>query len=292
MDLPLDQVQTLRFVNWLISVRKAKHGTICSYLAGLRQLHIVKGMEGATLRSNLVNLVLAGKRNKEVLEKKKGTGNQDRLPVTMTVMKLIKATIRDSDMTNTKKLTTWAICCLAFNGAFRIHELLSRREEEFDPSHTLLRQDIKIVWDREANKEVILVLVKWPKEDKKGTGVEVEVYETGSEVCPVKALRKCWKCTKESREDQPAFRQENGKAWTGRRFNEELKKLLGPHMDDRYGKVTAHSFRSGVTSMLGRAGYSDAELQAVGRWSSRAFEHYVKLPRSKRREMAREIAKM
>ncbi len=280
-------------MNWLITARKAKHGTICSYLAGLRQLHIVKGMETKDIRSDLVNLILAGKRNQEVLEKKRGGSQQERLPVTMTVMRLIKAAIRDSDMPNPRKLAMWAICCLAFNGAFRIHELLCRQEREFDQAHTLLKKDIKIVWDKEAKKEVIVVLVKWPKEDKKGAGVEVEVYETGSEVCPVKALKKCWACQKEGGgENQPAFRQENGMAWTGRRFNEELKKLLQPHLDYKRGKITAHSFRSGITSMLGMAGYSDSELKAVGRWSSRAFEHYVKLPRSRRREMAKEIAKM
>jgi hypothetical protein len=42
--------------------------------------------------------------------------------------------------------------------------------------------------------------------------------------------------------------------------------------------------------MLGAAGFSDEEIMAVGRWSSRAFECYVKLARTKRRAIARTIA--
>jgi hypothetical protein len=41
--------------------------------------------------------------------------------------------------------------------------------------------------------------------------------------------------------------------------------------------------------MLGKLGYSDADIKAVGRWSSRAFEEYLRLPRTKRMQIAKEI---
>ena len=40
-------------------------------------------------------------------------------------------------------------------------------------------------------------------------------------------------------------------------------------------------------SMLGALGFSDEEVKAVGRWSSRAFEEYMLLPRTKRMQMAK-----
>ena len=40
---------------------------------------------------------------------------------------------------------------------------------------------------------------------------------------------------------------------------------------------------------MGKMGYTDAEIKAVGRWSSNAFETYMKLPRTKRSKMARDI---
>ncbi len=39
--------------------------------------------------------------------------------------------------------------------------------------------------------------------------------------------------------------------------------------------------------MLGALGFSDEEVKAVGRWSSRAFEEYMLLPRTKRMQMAK-----
>ncbi len=292
MELPLGQAQVLRFVNWLMKERQAKHGTICSYLAGLRQLHVVKGLEGTVIRSELVNLVLAGRKNQEVLEKKKGDQKKGRLPVTMAVMKLIKAALREKKMEVNKKLAIWAICCLAFNGSLRIHELLCREERRFDPQFSLLNRDIKIVRDQAEGKEVILLWLKWPKEDKAGQGVEVEIFESGNEVCPVKALRKWWLCAGCRQPEQPAFVQANGQAWTGKLFNKELQELVGPHIGREEGSITSHSFRSGVPSMLGRTGHSDEQLKSIGRWSSRAFEHYVKLPRTKRREMAAEVSRL
>ncbi len=292
MELPLGQAQILLFINWLIKERQAKHGTICSYLAGIKQLHVIMGLEGTVIRSELVNLVLAGKKNQETIEKKKGEQSKGRLPVTLAVMKLIKATLRDSKMDTERKVAIWAISCLAFNGSFRIHELLCKEEGKFDPQFTLLNKDIKLVWDEAEKKEVIVLWLKWPKEDKKGQGVEVEVFESGNEVCPVKALKKWWLCAGSRQLDQPVFRQKNGQAWTGRLFNKELQELVGPHIDKSEGSITSHSFRSGVPSMLGRTGHTDEQLKTVGRWSSRAFEQYVKLPRTKRREMAKEISRL
>ena len=221
MELPLSQREVLVFIHWLVDVRKAKHGTISSYLAGLRQMHVVRGME-SKIRSDLVNLVLAGKKNQEVLERKRGKEESRRLPVTITVMRLIKATLRESSMEKKEKLTMWAICCLAFRGAFWIHEIMSKEENRFYPEFTLLRKDLKVLEDKKEGIEMILDNAKWLKEDKRGTGVEVEVYATGSAICPVKALKKCWAAGREDDPKQPAFKHTDGRAWTGRQLNTEL----------------------------------------------------------------------
>lgn len=289
MELPLKQGDVLVFIDWLIRIRKVKHGTISSYLAGLRQLHIAVGLEAPNLRTSLVNTILRGKRHMDVMEKKRGK-KADRLPVTLNVMNLIKATLKISEIDKRKKLMTWAVCCLAFQGSFRIHEILSKEERRYDPIFTLLVEDLTIV--EEASGKVIHVNVKWPKEEKEGKDFIVEVLETKSETCPVKALLKWWASKPIRKKGLPAFRSDNGRAWTGREFNSTLKALLSEHLDYKAGKITAHSFRSGVPTMLGKAGFRDEDIRAVGRWSSRAFGCYTKLPRTKRREMAEEVSKI
>ncbi len=290
MNLPLDQRKTLQYIDWLTN-RGVKHGTICSYLAGIRQLHLTKGYTNTIIRTELVNLVLAGKKNKDMLESRE-SNVKGRLPVTVNVMKLIKAELRNAEMITEEKLLVWAVSCIAFNWAFSIHELLCREEGKFDNKTTLLERDIKLIVDKESEKQLLLIWLKWPKEDKLGKGVEVEVFETGSEICPVKAIKKWWSCTKSREKNQPAFRTPDGLGLTGRKLNRILSDLLGKHFDYKTGTIMSHSFRSGVTSTLGQAGFSDEDLKQVGRWSSRAFESYLKLPRTKRREMASAIGNL
>jgi hypothetical protein len=58
-------------------------------------------------------------------------------------------------------------------------------------------------------------------------------------------------------------------------MNRLIDQLLNPFVDKSMGKFNAHSFRIGLASMLANAGLPDDELQAIGRWSSRAFEVYL-----------------
>jgi len=101
-------------------------------------------------------------------------------------------------------------------------------------------------------KSMIIVNVKWPKEEKKGKDVEVELYETGTDICPVRALRKFWKLKKRRNAEHPAFRMEDGMAFTGQMQNTTLKNLLKDHLDYREGKISSHSFRIGITSTMGQ----------------------------------------
>jgi hypothetical protein len=90
----------------------------------------------------------------------------------------------------------------------------------------------------------------------------------------------------------PAFRWSSGNPLTGKDFNKCLKDLLEKHFDYKKSNMSSHSFRRGMATLLGHIGYTDSEIQAVGRWSSRAFEDYIKLPRTKRLQMAREIGRL
>jgi hypothetical protein len=63
MELPLQEEDILEFIGWLASERKVKAGTMNSYLAGIRQLHILKGMEPPVIHTSLVKFLLQGRKN-------------------------------------------------------------------------------------------------------------------------------------------------------------------------------------------------------------------------------------
>ncbi len=293
LELPWGQSQTLFFLDWLLTDRGVSSATACSYLAGIKKLHEVRGLDEPVLRKNLVNQILKGKRNMEAT-KKRSSSDMGRLPVTLTVMKMIKEQLRQSASSRGKKLLVWAVATLAFHGSFRIHEILCKNETFYDPDFCLLGRDIKTgvhKWEDGTVGQVLNVTVKCPKENKVGGTVIVDVYETGGPTCPLKAFQK-WEKDTTRESDKVLFRDEQGTPFTGRKFNDTVKSLLEPHIDYRKGKVTAHSFRSGIPTLLGSMGHSEEEIKKIGRWSSRAFEYYLKLPRTSRAQIAGKLGKI
>jgi hypothetical protein len=136
----------------------------------------------------------------------------------------------------------------------------------------------------------VQVRVKVPKEDRKGEQVIVDVFETGSDICPVRAVKKWRAVTDGAQENQPAFVFESGWPVTGASFNAVLKERLATVLEGV--KITTHSFCIGAASRLGELGVSDKEVKAVGRWGSRAFETYLRLPRTKRMVVAKKMGKI
>jgi hypothetical protein len=125
LSIPFNQKKTLIFIDWLVRIRKLKASTVNSYLAGVRQLHIVKGLDPPNIRSSLVKLVLRGIENRDGIQKRTGS-NKGRLPMTLNMMLVFKNTIANSDFGKNDKRLLWAVSTVAFAGGFRIGEILSK----------------------------------------------------------------------------------------------------------------------------------------------------------------------
>ena len=283
----MDKKGVLVYIGWLLGTRGVKGTTVESYLSGLRMAHLAKGYDIPCLRPDVVKSIICGSKNMSAIEDRAGS-KPTRLPITLDMLKLLKHELNDLKESNTFKRMTWAIACLMFFGAFRVHEILSRKPDSFDPDFTCLYEDIQI--HSIGGIKTVQILLKSPKENRVGNKVIVDVYENGSQCCPVTALEKLQARGPRSKEGKPAFMLESGKAYTGALLNSTLKKCLGKHVAPEKGHITSHSFRSGLASMLGNLGFSDEDVKAMGRWSSSAFETYMRLPRTKRAAMARRIA--
>jgi len=126
LELPWGQTQTLLFLDWLLADRGVSAATASSYLAGIRKLHEIRGLAEPTLKGGLVNQVLKGKKNQEGVEKR-NKEDKGRMPVTLTIMKILKEAIRAWDRPVEDKLLLWAVCTMAFHGSFRIHPRAGQR---------------------------------------------------------------------------------------------------------------------------------------------------------------------
>jgi hypothetical protein len=281
IELPASLESILIFIDFLIVDRGLSGATVSCYLSGLRQLHVMRGMEPSRhLRGDLVKLVLKGKKNEDAIVKRRGAAKR-RLAVTENIMLLLKEKIRCWEKPAAEKLLVWAVCTIAFAGAFRIHEILCQLEATFDPDFELLGRDVCIHGEGKS----LSFALKCPKENKSAAPVVVDVFANGGALCPIRAFWK-WKKNATWRPDRPLFCWPDGTPLTGKRLNGVLKQLLSDVLIYAEGSVTSHSFRSGIASMMAAKGFNEHDIKAIGRWSSRAYEVYIKHPRTKRAEMA------
>jgi hypothetical protein len=236
-----------------------------------------------------VKLLLKGKAN---IDKKKKAENieQRRQPITADILKLIKTRINDLESPLVDRRMLWAVVTIMFFGAMRGNEVLCRETKQFDPDYTLCSEDICVVTDSQ-NEKRLQIKVKAPKENKKGEAVIVDIFPAGVALCPVNAFIKWKQMDPVWEQGRPAFRWSSGKPLTPTQLNSILKDRLEGYVRGADRWFTSHSLRSGAASMMAVLGYSDTDIKAMGRWSSNAFQTYVRLPRTKRIEMAREFAR-
>ena len=163
----------------------------------------------------------------------------------------------------------------------------------FDEQTTLLWGDVKtgMVKVKQENFDSISVHVKSPKIDRIGAGDNIEVFQLNNFMCPTAAWQKFRESSKLGEEpNMPVFRLPGGKCFTGKEMNKRLTVLTAGLVDLLPGGVVkSHSFCSGVASEMARAGHSESDLQAVGRWSGSSYALYCKLPRTRRAMFARSI---
>lgn len=133
------------------------------------------------------------------------------------------------------------------------------------------------------------ISLKSPKEAKSNKlAIKVEVFETKDKYCPVEAFRSYELGFGVLHRKNAVFRKDfSGDSFCQRFFNDKLKFFFKPYIS--YGSLSGHSFRSGLSSLLGEAGFSDDQIMAIGRWSSDAFLNYVKSGRLKRCRNAEKI---
>ena len=293
MSLPFDDNKTLEFLGWM-EARGLRSRSMSTYLSGVRALHIASGFKEPFLRNPMVKLILRGQDNYDKLEDRM-TGKLGKLPVTKDIMMLIKKNLIKTDWSRLEKRLLWSIFTLAWSGSFRIHELVSRSAAEFDSQSTLLWRDVSFseVEVKGEKVKAMSIHVKSPKVDRIGAGDNIQVFQLNNFMCPVGAMEKYRsesKCKEEH--EMPVFRGASGLCVSGAQINRKLL-VLTEEIDSLVpgGVVQSHSFRSGVPSEMAKNGESSEAIQAVGRWKSDAYKVYVKLPLSRRAEMARKVGK-
>jgi len=264
LRFPFSLEATLTYVGFLLS-RGLSATSVEKYLSAIRMVHLTRGEFAPWLRPEVMRSALTGAANRDQLRKRL-SGKKGRLPITPEVMRVFLTALKESNLSIFVKRLVWVSACWCFAGAFRVHEVLSKEPNTFDPTVTLQEKDVSLTtcMIKGDTFRVVKVHLKHPKEERLSSGVIMDLFEakgTASWMCPVAAYTQ-WKADKPHKPSPtlPLFRTRSGEGFTGRSLNAHLKVLLKDEAASQGGTFTSHSFRAGLATAMSRAGYRDRGL--------------------------------
>ena len=270
LSFPWDLSQALNFT-LACHEQKLKPSTIKVYISRVKSLHQM--LNQPWHESHWLKLLLRG------ISNNKNPRTQTRRAMTVDLLRNFKEKLISSKLSLQKKRLVWLASTLLFNGCLRGAEIFCPTESTYSLSETLLSADVVLTKSLINSKSyrILSVTLKNTKESKGPSSCVIELFENNQFYCPVNAYIKFVKLVGLPEPDYPLLQLDN-KGLTINCFNKILKNVLGHDAEF----LSSHSFRAGLVTSLVRAGASDEMIQATGRWSSQAFQCYMKKTRINR----------
>ena len=204
-----------------------------------------------------------------------GTAGRVRLPLSATqLVDLHKAIQQSTDHLSQDKMAIWAALSLAFHAFLRAAEFTTPTTNRYSPTRHLLRTDVRV------NHHSLTITINASKTDPYGATCVIPVAATGTDTCPVRAMRKFLTCT-QFPSSRPLFTLSSGEFLT-RPF---LTKTVGTLLQatglsaQQARQYSSHSLRIGAATATAAAGLPTWLIKAAGRWKSATYQHYIRSPR-------------
>lgn len=258
---PASELTVLRFLGKISATCQASSAKV--YLAAVRSLHISQGYNDPFVNLPRIPLVVRGLRRAKSFEPK-----APKLPITALVLHTVKMQL---DLSNFNDIMFWAACCCAFFGFLRAAEFIPPSSGFSSRIH--LSSD-SITIDKSPVPDKVFLQLRYSKTDQFGKGYTVVLARADSALCPVTALMTFMRL-RGSRAG-PLFIHADGSFLTRQKLNTRLQQLLAAAGWN--GRCTLHSFLIGAASTAASLGFPDYLIKALGRWSSEAYQVYIKLP--------------
>ena len=288
-SFPLKNEVLQDYASWCDSDRSLKASSIKTYLYSLSKLQQLKG-HGPIDFQKIPQLKDFLRGVKNIPREKKHV--KKRKAVSFPMLKLIGHTVHQSNWTEYEKTLTWTAFLLCYFGSLRVSELISEEATAFDSEKTLCWKDVVF------GEDDVTLHLRSPKVEHAGGDLICFFPLPIPGMCPVAALRRLrLKATAAGlfERERPVFRLESGSCWKRSAFNSTLKSIVGKTgVSGEESKVTGHSFRGGIPSLLATEASPAAEaaLKEWGRWRSQAFESYTQFHVATRREIFSRITKL
>ena len=250
--------------------------------SGIRCAQIQQGL-GNPFASPLPRLeyVLLGIKR---VESRGGSQPRTRLPITMDILQRLREAWL-AQPTQTEGIMLWAAACVGFFGFFRTEEFTVPSAEAYNPATHLSLSDIAL--DSHTSPTMARLRIKQSKTDPFRQGVEVFLGQSGTMVCPVRALIAYIGVRPPN--PGPLLMLPTGVPLNRAYLVTNLQAALRQAGLDA-SAYNGHSFRIGAATTAAQQGLEDSLIQTLGRWRSDAYKLYIKLPRAQLASVSRALA--
>lgn len=284
-NLPI-QLETMRaFTTWALTEKSLQPTTVKSYISSLKIIHELSNLPYVDFaKDKCIVLLFKGAENMF-------TNNKPaRFAMNIHLLKIIGHRIAESNWCDFSKQVVWAACTLCFFTACRMGEIVSNNESSWDPKKTLLWENVHFYQD------YLLIFLPFTKTTGfKGAVIDIFPIKN-SPCCPFKAMEKLLSLAESETcfdKKKPVFAFKSGKCLTTKKLNNILQELLQDFCDES-GKVTCHSFRAAIPSVI--ASHPDkskiSEILEWGRWSSNCYKFYTRHEKLKRKLLFEKIVSL
>ena len=249
--------QLALFISYM-SCHKYSASTIATYMAGLSFCLRSRGLHDITQVFPIRHLIEGCRRLH--------TREDIRCPITLNILKrLINVLPYVCENSYDQKMYTAAFL-LAFFGFLRISEFTAT-------SRRVSLGESDVIIKGSSPHRRLLLSVRFSKTDQRGAGNVVIIPESAL-LCPVRAALE-YICIR-PRQGTAFFRHFNTHPLSRYEFNRVLRRCVS-FLGLPLQCYTSHSFRIGAATSAAMAGYSDSQIQVMGRWSSHSYRRYIRV---------------
>jgi hypothetical protein len=265
---------------WVASLAgRVQPKTIKAYLSAVCSLHVDADLPFSICESPVVQRLICGI--------KRFHGEQDRKPVQPIARPLLLAILAQLRPGVIPGHTTlYAVYCLAYAGLLRSGEITVGSRDK-DSSLNLARDSMQFYPDFENCTHITLTL-PGSKNDPFRKGITITIATApGTPLCPVTAVKRLF--TELPRAGSaPLFEGLDGKPLHYKAF------VAGIHSSLEAAGINpkrfaGHSFRRGTASEAAATGFSNYEIQLLGRWRSDAYKLYIENPISRILHLSKQL---
>ena len=163
-----------------------------------------------------------------------------------------------------------AMFMLAFHGFLRIGEITKRPGVPVD--NLIQLQDLKFVSG--SHKPSMQLSIRHYKHQHSSRPVVLEI-EAKSHHCPLIVMKRFLRVRGST--SGPLFIFAEHTPISASYFARQLAACLS-HCGYDTTRYTGHSFRIGAATTAAERGFTDVQIQNMGRWKSTAFRRYIRIP--------------